>query len=758
MLKNKVPFLMKKSVLIGAFVLGMSMQVLAQEVDITQVVADTKSFTFNDAANTTVKDYIFSQLEGKTTCCGSDRIYLEVRIHPSGYVTEAKTLTGKNDCMKQSAMDIVKNIKWDAKDFKGTRPVYFEIRPNISCEGERTNTYAMIPVTHNELLDETGKKLDPNTGTEIVLGTRPGQAAQEKEAEAPAETPAEEATQAGTDTEETAQPTATDQVAATESQTPDETPTPAAPEEEEKKQEETPIIVKSPSAGQKPTQSPGQPAVVRGTSTEEEKATDEAVAAAQAPSPEEQAKKEEVEMLQDELADLRQREERIREERRKRLEERRKQIQAQQEAQENYPDPFANDQQKEIAQNDPFGNNAAATSQEVGGQDELSRLERERTEMENRRRQLEDSRRRDAQEQERILRDLLRVEEDILQKEEEIKRQQEQAELDRLIAEKQQLEDQRLQMDGEVQRLVAEIQRLQQELNRKIAELELQDQNVQQKTSDIAQREQEINAQRALRDQQMQTELSLKRRQAELTIVGLSAPGANVSTIDPSLMAQGDSTGNTAFLVQQIILLQQEIDRLKGNPAATPGIDLPEGAKRADQDQSWRDINYNAPQGTPAPATGQTGYTGTTVTDPNYQGEGYQPGIGYSPAPGHRDTYTNTSGPVFRNVQYGAGQNAMNRFIADQLKIGGVCGLAQAFAEVTVDPSGRVTAQKVLKANSTEVITLLPAILRTLQFQPTLSKVPQIAYIEFKANIRCGATDGTAGNSVNSLVNQQGQE
>ncbi|TAE50836.1 MAG: hypothetical protein EAZ89_11315, partial [Bacteroidetes bacterium] len=108
-----------------------------QEVDVTKLVADTKTFIFDNNKNT-VKGYIYAELETKTTCCGTDRIYLKVDLDPSGYVISASTLTGKNECIKSSVIDIVKNIKWDTRDFKGPRPVYFEVSPQIDCEAGRT--------------------------------------------------------------------------------------------------------------------------------------------------------------------------------------------------------------------------------------------------------------------------------------------------------------------------------------------------------------------------------------------------------------------------------------------------------------------------------------------------------------------------------------------------------------------------------------------------------------------------------------------
>ena len=129
----------------------MVLPTLAQEVDVATVLADTKTFIFDNGENT-VKGYVYAQLEAKTACCGDDRIYLEVKIDPSGYVLSAKPLTGSNACFKQSAVDIVKNIRWDAAEFKGPKSVYFEIKPNVECSDSRSNEYVALEVFNNEIL------------------------------------------------------------------------------------------------------------------------------------------------------------------------------------------------------------------------------------------------------------------------------------------------------------------------------------------------------------------------------------------------------------------------------------------------------------------------------------------------------------------------------------------------------------------------------------------------------------------------------
>ncbi|MEM8901730.1 MAG: hypothetical protein AAGC85_26715, partial [Bacteroidota bacterium] len=99
------------------------------------------------------------------------------------------------------------------------------------------------------------------------------------------------------------------------------------------------------------------------------------------------------------------------------------------------------------------------------------------------------------------------------------------------------------------------------------------------------------------------------------------------------------------------------------------------------------------------------------------------------------------AGPQFSLPEFGEGEGAMKNFIKDKLREGGVCGLAQAFAEVTVDPSGTVIGYNVLKTNNTMVALRLPSVLRSLTFSPSESRIPQNMYVEFKADILCGAED-----------------
>lgn len=119
--------------ILALFTLGLFTQVLAQ-VDLANARANPKTFIFDDDKHS-VHGYIYAALKEKTSCCGNDAIYLEVKFDQTGIVTSAKTLTGKNDCYKKSIVDIVANVKWDATGVTGTKTIYFEVKPIEACAG-----------------------------------------------------------------------------------------------------------------------------------------------------------------------------------------------------------------------------------------------------------------------------------------------------------------------------------------------------------------------------------------------------------------------------------------------------------------------------------------------------------------------------------------------------------------------------------------------------------------------------------------------
>lgn len=139
---------MKLQTLFSALMIAVGVQysATAQEVNLSTATADPNTFVFNDGKNT-VQGVIYQLLEKKTKCCGNDAIYLEVKIDPSGQVIGAKALTGKNDCYKNSVVDIVKQIKWNNATIKSPKSIYFEVKPVLACAGKADdNQYAAVNV------------------------------------------------------------------------------------------------------------------------------------------------------------------------------------------------------------------------------------------------------------------------------------------------------------------------------------------------------------------------------------------------------------------------------------------------------------------------------------------------------------------------------------------------------------------------------------------------------------------------------------
>jgi hypothetical protein len=140
---------MKLQTLFSAFIMAVGINyysATAQEVNLSTATADPNTFVFNDGRNT-VQGVIYQLLEKKTKCCGNDAIYLEVKIDPSGQVIGAKALTGKNDCYKNSVVDIVKQIKWNNATIKAPKSIYFEVKPVLACAGKADdNQYVTVNV------------------------------------------------------------------------------------------------------------------------------------------------------------------------------------------------------------------------------------------------------------------------------------------------------------------------------------------------------------------------------------------------------------------------------------------------------------------------------------------------------------------------------------------------------------------------------------------------------------------------------------
>ncbi|MCB0844122.1 MAG: hypothetical protein KDE26_12785, partial [Bacteroidetes bacterium] len=567
---------MKRRLLLLALVFGISLPSFTQtsDVDVTKLVADTKTFIFNNNKNT-VKGYIYSQLKDVTGCCGNDRIYLEVKIDPSGYVLNVKTLTGKNDCFKQSAIDIVKNVKWDASDFKGPKSIYFEIKPNIECEGNRENTYAQVEIFNNELLDTEGNR-NGNNATALNTVRNSDPIADNTTTQNKTETKTAEKEEPKTDPKvakkdpiaSNTQPVKKDppQQQATRSQD----PTPKA--------DNTVAIKNEPPAKTKEEQE-----------AEAKKKADELAAAKKKAAEERAAQEEEINKLKEQMARLRSQEEAARERRlaQERAEADRERERKERDAQmaQNNDDNsgeggglFLDDVADSNRDNGTVSNDnepPTGRTEEERIQNELAQLEAQKREIEQKMRDSENNTRQLLQENDRASQEWLRVEEQILEKKERMAQQREDQELNRLEEDRRKAQDRERQSSDEYQRMMDEIRRLQQEADRKIAELETQKQDIERLAAAKQAREQEIMLARTLRETEIEQELESKR----LTVMNSGRAAMNPTSIAdvttpssgevnlgdmaiPVLTTKEDSQKYIA-LARTVNLLKVELERLR---------------------------------------------------------------------------------------------------------------------------------------------------------------------------------------------------
>jgi len=118
--------------------------VAAQTIDVTRYRVDLSTFLFEDG-RTRLSDYVIAQMQTHSNCCGSDGIYVELRIRPDGTLDSVRTMTGQNECYKKSVIDILRPLRWKAEGFQSTRKLYYEFRFSIECKGtENDNVYVPI--------------------------------------------------------------------------------------------------------------------------------------------------------------------------------------------------------------------------------------------------------------------------------------------------------------------------------------------------------------------------------------------------------------------------------------------------------------------------------------------------------------------------------------------------------------------------------------------------------------------------------------
>jgi hypothetical protein len=136
--------LFSRLALVGLFVSSAGAVYAQPSVDVTRVKANVDTKIFSDG-KTSVSDYLVSVIKSQTTCCGSDDIYVEVKVNEQGFVSSARALSGKNECMKRSIADALKYVRWDVEGKQVNKPIYFPVKLNTACTGKNDNVYAEIP-------------------------------------------------------------------------------------------------------------------------------------------------------------------------------------------------------------------------------------------------------------------------------------------------------------------------------------------------------------------------------------------------------------------------------------------------------------------------------------------------------------------------------------------------------------------------------------------------------------------------------------
>ncbi|GAB4403412.1 MAG: hypothetical protein OHK0039_02550 [Bacteroidia bacterium] len=706
------------------------------------MLADTKTLIFSNNKNT-VKGYIYAQLEEYSACCGSDRIYLEVKIDPSGYVLSVTPLTGKNDCMKQSAADILKNVKWDASEFKGPKSIYIEIKPEIECTDGRDNAYRAIPIFNNEKLNGGGQVAAVQTQTQTQPVVQPQPTTTQPQTTEP-QTPSRgepETSQPVVSTPPQTQPVVTTQPE----------PAPVRPSTQVQPQQ----------VAANNTFLPTQPPT--GNTPE----LDEARRRAEA---ERIAQEQEIQRLREEMARLRNEEER-RQQARLAQEQRQREREAALAQRDPGTEQATNRNRRNNPQNSEGdmgglflddsapapGGPDSTTQGEDRTRQEIAQLEARLRQLEDQQRQREEEERRRQDESQQTRMEMLRITEEIAMKNEEAARLREQRELDQLEADRNRVETERRTQEEQYQRLMDEIRRLQDEAQQKIADLERQKGDMSRMAELKKAREQEIILERALREKERERMLEEKR----ISLMGRGATTvANSGTDIDALMASlGDvstevDSEKLLILVRTIEqmraemqILQIRIQQLEAGEPVTPAPATSGAANRnpqqsrpagtytrADQDKSWQGLDIQAPGTTPKDYVSPERPAAGT---PQPSGQSTRPTASDAARATHKDTHWDGPGPEFGPRTPVGGESQMKDLIKTKLRSGGVCGLGQAAFSLTLDPQGNVIRHSVLAANTPQVEAQMATILPTLKFDATNSRYNQTVYFQFKAEIIC---------------------
>ena len=119
---------------------------------------------------------------------------------------------------------------------------------------------------------------------------------------------------------------------------------------------------------------------------------------------------------------------------------------------------------------------------------------------------------------------------------------------------------------------------------------------------------------------------------------------------------------------------------------------------------------------------------------PNPADANYRPGRGYSSL---SENHGNTAGPELRERTYVNGETALKELVKDNLRAGGVCGLAQVLFSVTLKPDGTVVSYRVLAANTEQVKSQIGTLIPNMKFDAIDARYNQTIYQEIKAEIFC---------------------
>jgi hypothetical protein len=764
---------MKLRLLLLSLSLGLVLPAFSQ-IDVTQLTADTKTFIFDDDKNT-VKNYIYQELEVKTSCCGAARIYLEVKIAPSGYVLNAKTLTGKNDCYKKSAIDIVKNIKWNAAGFQGPKSVYFEIKPEIDC-GDRANAYESLPIFNNGELDVNGvpvnyanstgvsalnasggaptgvpnPTVDPALANNTSEGEGEGESGNEGAGEEntepentvaennpPASNTGAEAGDAGANEAETNEP-----IAEANTNKPASTTTTPSQSELDKAREMAKIK---------------EDREKQASEIEKLKAELEAV------KKQEEDRKAEQARIASAEKDRQQMEER----RRQREEEDRARRAAQRDRQDqdryasndrdrnsryddkrrgDYDDPYADNSRRDDGYTDP----PRPMSEAERKADEQRKLEDELRDIQSRMREMENEERRREADRRRMQQDLARVQERALLKGEEVQQAREREELEKLEQQRRDAEQKKREQEELVRRQMDEIKRMQLEMERKMADLERLEKELTDKEAQKLTTEQQVAKNQEMRKAEIERQIDAIKMQA-----GISTPGSNAAPIanNPSIPINISANDSNALslLVQQIAQLRNDINALQtmvvnnqsgGSYGGTRGattrsntrVVTSSSANNAAKSNSWKKTDYRNPDDKKAEIY-----------------NAFNSNEGVKKANEHKNM---TIGKMAEPKFAGSSQ-AMKKEVAQKLQAGGVCGLVQTTFILTVSPSGEVVGYDITFANTPAVQLQLGPILKGLKFQSTPStRMVSRALYELKAEIVCEGEERINIKDVPDLINQ----